>query len=199
MNDQQLNSFATLAQQGDLQAMWEIKGYFQSFIEELSDYSRNYIKSQEKFEEECYKILDETVYEFIPSRGNFRQLAVQSIKRRLGRARKRHQAALERYGISIISLTEQPTSDGSDEIVEFDVEDRLATVDSNLLLNEKIASLAGSDSRKLAILNLWTQPNTTDSHIAHLLAQMFGGNAESHRRYVNRFKSQCKVALACAA
>lgn len=200
MNNQKLNSLAVSAGSGDIPALWELKAYFHPFIVDLSESNRNSIASQEKFEDECMKIIDDLVTRFDPRVGNFRQLTVNFIKRRLGRCVARQKNAREKHKVygSILSL-DAPVETKDGRLADIDIEDRLATVESNLLLNEKIASLAGSDSRKLAILNLWTQPNITDSYIAHLLAQMFGGKVESHRKSVHRFKSECKLALANAA
>ncbi|MEC0370004.1 hypothetical protein [Paenibacillus chibensis] len=198
MNNLQLNSLAARASNGDTEAMWEVKGYFQPFIAELSDYNRNRIPSQESFEEECWKIVEDVVKRFDPAIGNLRQLVVNFIKRRLGRSVDRHRKKELRHGMSPLLSLDAPVTAKNGELVEIEVTDRLATIDSNLLLNEKIASLAGSDPRKLAIVHAWTKSDYTDSSIADLLAQIFGGKSESHRKFIARFKSQCKIALACA-
>ncbi|MEK4360870.1 hypothetical protein NYE48_28075 [Paenibacillus sp. FSL M7-1455] len=200
MNNAQLNSIALLAKGGDVEAMWSLKGYFHPFIIQLSDSCRNQMDSQEKFEDESFRIIEETVSRFDATLGNFRQLAVHSIKRRLGRRKRRYRNSLETWNVAFESIDGRfrEQDDGFTECV---IEDRLATVDERILLNElneKIASLAGSDPRKLAIVNAWTKSDYTDSSIADLLAQTFGGKSESHRKFIARFKSQCKIALACA-
>lgn len=57
-----------------------------------------------------------------------------------------------------------------------------------ILLNEKIALLAQGDSRKKVILNEWSK-GADDKSISELLAQRFGGKAESHRKFITRFKT----------
>lgn len=197
MDNEQLNSLAIKAKNGDWLSMWQLKGYFHSYIAQLSDTSRNHISSQEKFEDECFKLIEETVSRFDSSRGNFRQLVVNSFKRRLGRMRSRYREKLERYDVEFVPLRCRTSTD-EDGFQEYDVEDRLAAVEAKILLNEKIASLAGSDPRKMAILNTWATSTITDTLTADLLAQAYGGKAESHRKFVTRFKSQCQTALADA-
>ncbi|MMZ61827.1 hypothetical protein D1872_239970 [compost metagenome] len=87
----------------------------------------------------------------------------------------------------------------SSEGEDIEIKDDLAIVDANnCYATEKIAFLAEGDSRKLAILKAWTYQALNDSDTAILLAQNYGGNTESHRRYVTRFKSRCQKALAHA-
>lgn len=76
--------------------------------------------------------------------------------------------------------------------------DDLAVVDETLLLNERITGLAAGDPRKLAILNSWLDPEYNDSKTANLLAQTSGGKAESHRKFIGRFRTECQKALANA-
>lgn len=197
MDNDQLNSLAIKAQSGDKEAMWSLKGYFHPYIIQLSDSSRNQISSQQKFEEECFKLIEEVVSKFRPDIGNFRQLAVGSLKRRLGRTKKRFKERLERHLVEMIPIAGK-ISDQDDGYQDYDVEDRLATVDARILLKEKIASLAGGDSRKLAILNAWTYSDISVTQTADLLAQVYGGKPESLRKFVTRFKSQCQTALADA-
>jgi hypothetical protein len=74
--------------------------------------------------------------------------------------------------------------------------DELALVDDGLITNEKIALLAEDDSRKLAILNAWSNGDYNDSHTASVLADRHGGNAESHRKFITRFRTTCRGQLA---
>ncbi|MNV07205.1 hypothetical protein D3C71_976250 [compost metagenome] len=199
MNKLKLNNLAVLAQAGDTEAMWGLKGYFQPVILHLSDTNRNLIASQERFENECYKIVEESVERFNQSLGDIGQLVVHSIIRRLGRTKKRHQKTLAIQGITITPIESMlQRSDDDSDLREYQIVDCLATVDGDYLLKEKIASLAGSDSRKLAILNTWISSDITDTQTADLLAQTYGGKAESHRKFITRFKSQCRTTLANA-
>lgn len=68
--------------------------------------------------------------------------------------------------------------------------DHSEKVEDEILLKEKIALLAQGDLRKETILTEWTK-DTEDSSISKLLAQLFGGKSESHRKFIQRFKSEC--------
>lgn len=193
-NDQQLNSLAILAHNGCRESMWEIKSKFLKFIHTLSDSCRNDISSQSDFEEECFKIVEETVKSFDAASGDFAQLLVQNIKRRLGRSRTRFKQCKKRDKPGPMPII----SDGEDGNEPFDIKDDLAIIDERLLLNEKITGLAAGDLRKLAILNSWLDPYYNDSTTAASLARSVGGKPESHRKFIGRFRTECQKALANA-
>lgn len=195
MTDIQLNILGVKAKSGDDESRWKVKSYFQKAIHLLSDANRNRLGSQSDFEEECYKIIDDTIDRFDPTLGNLRQLVINFIKRRVGRTTKRYSEKVRKSGFTLVSLT--PTQH-DDDTLEYDISDDLAIVDMNYLLNERIALLAEGDPRKLAILNEWLWPDNNDSNTAELLAQRFGGNQESHRKSIIRFKKRCQKALADA-
>lgn len=174
------------AKQGDDTAMWGIILHFQRYIHRLSERNRNLIRSQAEFEEDCFKRVREAVDTYEPGRGSFSSHVQAKIYERLNRWKKRH---LDRSRcLEVISITNR-------EGVDLEFEDDLAVVDSSYSLNERIAILADGDSRKLAILSEWTNPDPNDSNIAKLLAQRHGGNSESHRKFINRFRTRCQQAL----
>lgn len=73
--------------------------------------------------------------------------------------------------------------------------DVLADVEGEVLLKEKIALLAQGDLRKKTILEIWNRGCTNDSEISSLLAKRFGGNPESHRKFIRRFRIHCQDQL----
>ncbi|MGY3188756.1 hypothetical protein [Lysinibacillus sp. TE18511] len=83
------------------------------------------------------------------------------------------------------------------ESLEFEPEDLLArggeTAVQNISLNEEIARLA-TDDRELATLNAWAN-GFNDTQVSTTLASHFGGNKESHRKFVRRFKVKCQERL----
>lgn len=76
-----------------------------------------------------------------------------------------------------------------------DIIDDLAVVDDGILVNERIASLAGDDSKRRYILKAWSEGFYNESELATLLAQRFGGNARSHCRFIQRFRIECQKKL----
>lgn len=88
-------------------------------------------------------------------------------------------------------------SDGFGEPLEFEPIDLLAqvseTVVEKISLKEKIARLA-TDDRELVTLNAWAN-GFNDTQVSTTLASHFGGNKESHRKFVRRFKVKCQERL----
>lgn len=73
--------------------------------------------------------------------------------------------------------------------------DDLAVVDDSLLVNEKIAFLAGDDLKKKFVLKAWSEGCDNDSELAVLLAQRFGGSARSYCMFIRRFRMECRKKL----
>lgn len=91
--------------------------------------------------------------------------------------------------------------DGGGKSVEFEVVDVLADVEelveyreSERDINGKIARLATSDRDKV-ILKAWSDGYYETKDVARILANTFGGNQESHVRYINRFKEKCEKSI----
>lgn len=82
---------------------------------------------------------------------------------------------------------------------EYEPVDVLANVESEVVAKRTIDLLAQADRRKLVILNEWANGNTIDSDISLALAREIGGNPESHRKAIQRFRIECRNALECAA
>jgi DNA-directed RNA polymerase specialized sigma24 family protein len=60
---------------------------------------------------------------------------------------------------------------------------------------ERVTLLAQGNPKKEAILLQWSR-GAEDKAISQLLAQLFGGKAESHRKFIQRFKTDCRDRLA---
>jgi len=106
--------------------------------------------------------------------------------------------ALEQFGTqNIVVFSDMTNRNDFGESLEFEPEDLLAqggeTVIENISLNEKIARLA-ADDRELFTLNAWAN-GFSDPQVYTTLARHFGGNKESHRKFVQRFKEKCQKRL----
>lgn len=91
----------------------------------------------------------------------------------------------------LADLSEQ--EEGEQEI-EYEPEDVLANVESDVIAKEMAALLAQDDRRK-SVVEAWTVGNTNTQSISRTLARTFGGNAESHRKFVQRFRNECHAIL----
>lgn len=76
----------------------------------------------------------------------------------------------------------------------YQFEDTKHNVENDLLFKEKIALLAQGDVIKTCILNEWTK-GAEDTSISLMLTHKFGGNSESHRKYIQRFRIKCRKRL----
>lgn len=85
------------------------------------------------------------------------------------------------------------------QAVEYEPRDDLAIVGSGRLeLKETITLLAKSDRRRELILTEWMNGNTNDTDISDTLARVLGGQARSHRIFVQRFRTECRTAITVA-
>lgn len=91
------------------------------------------------------------------------------------------------------------TRDDEGEEQEYEPVDVLANVESEVMKEATVDLLAQADRRKRLILIQWANGNTMDSDISLALAREIGGNSESHRKAIQRFRIECKRALLSAA
>lgn len=94
------------------------------------------------------------------------------------------------------SLSDESFEDDEGQAVEYEPEDVLADINSgNLEVKETIALLAQNDRRRNLILNAWTKGYTDDRELSSILADTLGGNSESHRKFIHRFRNSCRTQL----
>lgn len=118
-----------------------------------------------------------------------------TIKYRVDREIKK---ALKQYRteqVVLFSTLAHPDDYG--ESSEFEPQDVLANVEDAVIqkssLHEKIIGLA-SDDREFFTLNAWSNGDN-DAEISRSLADLFGGNSNSHRRFIQRFREKCQRKL----
>jgi len=101
------------------------------------------------------------------------------------------------YAMHLADLT---LDDGEGQAIEYDPEDVLADSNSGALeLEETITLLAKDDRRNKMILNAWANGHTEAKEISCILADALGGNSESHRKHIQRFKKSCRTELTALA
>lgn len=100
------------------------------------------------------------------------------------------------------SLESLARLDDEGHVEPFEVKDVLADVERKVLreviYKENVALLAKDDVRKRAILKAWTIGYLNASELSGVLANTFGGKAESHRKSIQRFEIECKKRLKVA-
>lgn len=70
-----------------------------------------------------------------------------------------------------------------------------ASTEADVMFKETVTLLAQGNPKRETILSQWAK-GATDTSISELLAQLYGGNAKSHRVFVARFKTECRTRLA---
>jgi|SRR5699024_2653490 len=71
-----------------------------------------------------------------------------------------------------------------------------SVVESEFNAKETADLLAQDDRRKLLIIEQWLYGNDNNSDISRVLADSLGGNPDSYRRYIHRFRDECRELLA---
>lgn len=67
--------------------------------------------------------------------------------------------------------------------------------EQDVIFKDRVTLLAQGNPKKETILLQWSR-GAEDKSISELLAQLYGGKAESHRKFVQRFKTECRSRLA---
>lgn len=141
--------------------------------------------------------LEDNIYEELKS--YFRSREKRSIKRIKHIIDREINQAKKRYGKqkTIVFSDLAVANDNGESELDFEPVDALAGVEDTAInkfsLMEKVTALASSD-RELFVLKAWSN-GFSDSEISLALASRFGGNPNSLRVFVNRFKVRCRTQL----
>jgi len=138
------------------------------------------------FEHTCYVNIGKEL-----AKGNVKSIVAMS-KYYISRAIARH---IKRSKYERCKSVEELTSktENHEEMNVFEPADVLANVESVVELKEAITLLAKGDRRRKMILNSWANGSTNDSELSDTLASVFGGQARSHRIFIQRFRIECQT------
>lgn len=196
MSTEQLNNLAKLALLGCDKSRDSLLLYFKPIIQRMSDEIWYLLRDETAFEQACYRKILNATTKFDPKAGrSFRNYVLHKLNgvRNKYLTTTKYLAKAKRYDQNVVSIEALASRDDG---TPHEVVDGLAVIDDGIIVNEKIALLAEDDSRKLAILNAWSNGEYNDSETASFLAKRYGGNSESHRKFINRFRVTCQKALA---
>lgn len=84
----------------------------------------------------------------------------------------------------------------NEEKMEFEPKDTSTDVVGEVIGKEMAALLGQGDQRKLIILGNWIEGNLNDSDISRSLGRTLKGNPESHRKFIARFRDECRKRIA---
>lgn len=179
----QLNSLVESYREGNKLALVEIFEHINPLIEKASKEIEMIVEDVTKFDcrmiLKAKKLIEET---FNDSKGDFISVFKTTISLEKADFIKRRSRKLKETSLDALASGSEDGMAG----YQFEASD---DVESEVLLKEKVALLAQGDSRKKVILTEWSK-GANDKAISELLAQLYGGTAESNRVYISRFKTR---------
>lgn len=191
MNQQQkLNNLAVRAKNGCVTSKESIIAYYLKLINHLSLKHWYHLNDEAEFSACCIKRIEDAIRRFNPSKGTFDWQVKWRIRQALFAYTKRGTEARER-----LIYADAPIKGREEETVGDHIQDVLADVEKKMIAKERVALLAQGDSRRETVLNAWMSGSDNDSELSKLLAQLYGGKAESHRRFITRFRTECQRLL----
>lgn len=162
-------------------------------IYSVSDSIRGLVTDQTLFEERCITRIGEYL-----SKDFTRTRHRRYIERMIGEVATSVIERNKNEYAELFSTLSAEQEDGEGQEIEFEPVDVLANVESEVIRNETIALLAEGDCKKSMVLQSWADGNGNVMEISRSLARSFGGNIESHRKSVSRFRTECRNRLATA-
>lgn len=171
-----------------LEQIYEDEGTI-SYIYKVVDEVSRLVENTEKLEENIYKQLQKYFeHEVHRTWKRIKYLIDREVKK-----------ARERFGLESRTFSEiAVTSKDGSELV-FDPEDELALISRNVEAKEdikKVISLATDDRKKIALNGL--MDGDTVTQVSETLERHFGGNTETHRKFITRFRKDCRSAVNAA-
>ena len=174
----------------EIELVYKEKWIIESIYRE-SDRLANKVTNTNHFEDRCTKDVAQYLSLDKNNRNN-RSHIMYLIKRKVWEAENKFR---KEESINFSNLTNE---NDEEEQPEYEPQDVLTNVESEVMQKETAALLTQGDCRKEMILGYWTIGNTNDKHISRSLTRSMGGNAESHRKYIQRFRKSCRKQLSTA-
>lgn len=188
MNKEKLNSLVIAYRRGNHEVLDEIFQTINPLIERASKEIEGKVADVTKFDcrliIKAKKIVEET---FDEKKGDFISVFKTAVSREKEDFVNRRSKYLDEVSMEFLA---EPQGDE----LGYQFEDRRASVEDDIAYKEKVTLLAQGDERKEIILDQWTK-GATDKSISEMLAHRFGGNEETHRRFITRFRPKCQNIL----
>lgn len=168
-------------------------GWVINRIYEVSDRIRGTLRDQTLFEGRCIGRVGEYL-----SKGPERVKHKRYIERMINEVATSVIERNKNEYAELFSTLSAEQEDAEGQEIEFEPLDVLANVESEVIVKETIALLAQGDRKKSMVLQSWADGNDNITSISRTLASTFGGNTDSHRKSVNRFRTECRKKLTTA-
>ncbi|MFD1267551.1 hypothetical protein ACFQ3Y_08960 [Paenibacillus motobuensis] len=181
------------AKKGDVGAVWVIKSFFLRDIYRESSQMWRDVVDETEFEDSCFKKIEYIIKVFDPlktniSFSNFVRWQIRGIKKEfLGRKSKKK--------INTIPIEEK--TDCGVRTEENIFIDDLTVVEEEVMGREIVSLLTQGDYRRGLVLTSWMF-GFTDATTQRLLTQQLGGKRATHKKYIQRLRTECQKALSDA-
>lgn len=156
--------------------------YIHKVVDEVSGYIENTEKLEENIFSQLVKYFEHEVHR---SWKRIKYLIDREVKK-----------ARERFGMNLKLFSELSTKNEEGSELTFDPEDELALISRKVEAKEdikKVISLATDDRKKIALNGL--MDGDTVTKVSETLQRLYGGNSETHRKFITRFKKDCRNAV----
>jgi len=194
---EQLNMLVELYQQGNENVIDEICKVVLPIIEHYSEQIWLKVNNYAEFDCRCLMKIKKAAKKFDPSKGNFINLVYSIVAKEksdfIKRRSKNDEVSLEYlqgYDDGVVREHFPDTKRLEDNFFELFHTPTKETEELSRI--EKVALFASQgDQRREVVFKAWTI-GYNDSNIATLLQQRFGLTFESQRKFVSRFKKDCR-------
>lgn len=187
MNKQKLNGLVLAYQNGDDTALAELFTTVNPMIERASLEVEPFLEDFTKFDCRVVREIKRQIDSFEYGRHDFLAAVKTIISQSKARFIRRNSRKSEGY-VSMTALE----GDG-DENLGYQFES-IESTEHDVFFKERVTLLAQGNPKKQTVLLQWSK-GAEDKAISELLAQLHGGKAESHRKFIQRFKTECRNQL----
>ena len=187
MNKQRLNGLVLAYQNGDNMALTELFTAVNPLIERASLEVEPFIEDFTKFDCRVVREVKRQIDSFEYGKHDF----VATVKTIISQSKSRFIRRNSRKSEGYVSMTALEGTGDEDLGYQFRSNE---STEHDVLFKERVTLLAQGNPKKQTILLQWSK-GTEDKAISELLAQLYGGKAESHRKFIQRFKTECRNQL----
>lgn len=164
-------------------------------VEEVSERIWYKLSDPSSFEYACYTAIGQAIMKSNEVR-SVEGLARYIANRMAAKMIKERDRRKNKIGIVYFDDIDLNKNDKNAEKMKFEPEDTSTDVESEVIAKEMAALLGQGDQRKIIILGNWINGNFNDSDISRSLGRMLNGNTESHRKFITRFRGECRKRIA---
>jgi DNA-directed RNA polymerase specialized sigma subunit len=187
MNKQRLNELVLAYQDGNESAVNDLFQAINPLIERTSLEIERLTDDATKFDCRMIYKLKKLIEKFDATKGHdFLSSAKALITQEKSDFMKRRKR--KREDVSMSALEGE-----SEEDLGYQFESKENT-EHDVLFKERVTLLAQGNPKRQMVLIQWSK-GADDKSISVMLAHHFGGKAESHRKFVTRFKTECRDRL----